>query len=248
MDEIQRTLNYAIQNGLEIKVNNIKLEAKPIEILASKELAPYYLEERIGDVTIKIYAGIGVPDPNEAGWYIFCNDRLMVEKDKTNLTGWEGSEKFSGDSGVQKFHNKVAMFRGLVFFNADKSSSLPMTTTKIGVDINSSIYKTTRSKMINAMKLVLAYLNKLENDQQRQDIVKKSNLVDIVHYDHKKLKPVFVFPEVKKKKSQDNTARISYNVSKVIFNAVKKEMKVSSNEEVGLETFDYYVKMKEIDQ
>jgi len=250
IDEIQRTLNYGIKNGLEIKVNKINLVANPIKILTSKELVPYYLEERIGDVTIKIYAGIGDPDPNEAGWYIFCNDRLMVEKDKTNLTGWEGIglEKLGGDIGVQKFHNKVAMFRGLVFFSADKSSSLPMTTTKIGVDINSSIYKTTRNKMINAMKKVISFLNTLENDEQRQEIVKKSNMVDIVTFDHKKLSPVFIFPQVKKKKANSDMTKVSYQVKKKIFSAVKKEMQASTNEQVGIETFDYYVKMKEIQQ
>ncbi|MBI3233470.1 MAG: hypothetical protein HYZ42_05425 [Bacteroidetes bacterium] len=167
IDEIQRILSYSIERGLQLTVNNIELEAKPIELLVASNLRPYYLEENINKVNVRIYAGIGPPDPNDAGWYIFCNDRLMVEKDRTNLTGWEGSEKFFGDTGVQKFHNKVAMFRGIVFFSADDSSLLPMTTTKTGIDINSTLYKTVRSKMINAMKMVLACINKLENDVQR---------------------------------------------------------------------------------
>lgn len=247
IEEIQRILSYSLERGLEIIVNKVSLQAKPIELLVANDLKPYYLEETIGKVNVRIYAGIGRPDPNDAGWYIFCNDRLMVEKDRTNLTGWEGSEKFFGDTGVQKFHNKVAMFRGIVFFTADDSSLLPMTTTKTGIDINSALYKTVRSKMINAMKIVLACINKLDNDEQRQEIVRKSKMADIVQYDHRNLKSEFIFPSLKKAKEVDNNVRITYKANREEVEAVKKSLKVNSNEGVGIGTFTYYIKMQELD-
>jgi len=246
IEEVQRTLSYSLTNELELKIDGKKLEGKPVELLASSALKPYFLEEKINDVTVRIYAGVGPPNPNEAGWYIFCNDRLMVEKDKSNLTGWQGDESVKGDEQVQKFHNKVAMFRGIVFFDADRSSSLPMTTTKIGVDINSAIYKTVRSKMINAMKKVLAYLNKLENDQQRQAIVNQSEEKDVVKLDHKKLKDEFVFPAIKKITIPEKERRITYSVDKDIYDAVREELNVGTAPEVGLATFNYFVEMKEL--
>lgn len=72
--------------------------------------------------------GLEKQTPEMAGWYIYCNDRLVLEKDKTNLTGWEG--KRIGESNIQKFHHIYAMFRGIVFFSSDDAKALPMTTTK----------------------------------------------------------------------------------------------------------------------
>lgn len=247
IDEIQRILSYSIQQGLEVIVNNNSLDAKPITLLVGDNLLPYFLEENIDGVNVRIYAGIGEPNPNVAGWYIFCNDRLMVEKDKTNLTGWEGGEKYFNDAGVQKYHNKVAMFRGLVFFDADNSSLLPMTTIKTGIDVNSSIYKTTRSKMVEAMKTVLAHLNKLQNDEQRQQIVVNYKSVDIVSYKKNKLTQEFVFPKSAKQDAVNNIVRISYNAVREEVEAVKKSLKVNTNELVGSGTFEYYLKMKEIE-
>ncbi len=247
ISEIQRILSYSIERGLKIIVNEIQLEAKPIGLLVSEELVPYFFEDDINNVNIRIYAGISAPNPNDAGWYIFCNDRLMIDHDKSNLTGWEGNEKFYGDSGVQKFHNKVAMFRGLVFFNSDDSKALPMTTTKTGIDVNSTIYKTTRSYMINAMKIVLSYLNKLENDEQRQYIVKNSKSVDIISFDQKKLSNKFVFPVIKKNTVTDNSIRITYKVERDTLEVVKRSINKTNKDEVGLATFKYYIKMKELD-
>lgn len=247
MTEIQRILSYSIQRGLKIFVNDMELEARPIQLLVSDNLIPYYFENTINEVSIKIYAGIGEPEPKEAGWYIFCNDRLMVEKDKSNITGWEGTEDYYGDTGVQKFHNKVAMFRGLVFFNSDDSSLLPMTTTKTGIDINSLIYKTTRSNMINAMNVVLSRLNKLENNDQRQSIVNNSKKVDIIKFDQSKLSKNFIFPDPKANVVDDNQIRISYKVDKDLLSLVKQSIKITNKDLAGLATFDYYVKMKELD-
>ena len=230
INEIEKTLNYSIERGLKIYVNEIELKSNPIQLLVSSDLVPYFLEETINGVNVKIYTGVGEPDPNVAGWYIYCNDRMMVEKDKTNLTGWEGGKKFYDESGVQKYHNKVAMFRGLVFFTSSDPSLLPMTTTKWGIDVNSTLYKTVRIKMINAMKQVLSDLNKLDNADQRQNIVNNSSLVDIVAYNkEQKLSDEFIFPEVKKTNFKDNKARISYRVDRELLSLVKDHYNTSTS-------------------
>lgn len=248
ISEIERTLNYSLKRDLTIEVNRVRLESDPIQLLVSDDLRPYYFEENINGVNVKVFAGIAEPNPNLAGWYIYCNDRLMVDRDRSNLTGWEGGKKFYDDSGVQKFHNKVAMFRGLVFFSSDDSSALPMTTTKWGIDVNSTIYKSTRNKMIHAMKVVLGDLNRLNNAEERQQIVQNSTSMDIVEYQKQSdvLSEDFKFPEVKKNKFGDGKSGVSYRVDTQLLNKVKKHLNVSTNGKAGEETFNYYVHMKEL--
>ncbi len=36
---------------------------------------------------------------DDAGWTIVCNDRVVVHRDKSRLTGW-------GDGGVPSYHNQ----------------------------------------------------------------------------------------------------------------------------------------------
>ncbi len=245
--EIRKTFNYSIKSGIKIRVNGQLLDAEPITFLKSDSLKPYYLKEIIEDVKVEIFVGIGEPNPNEAGWYIYCNDRLMVDKDTSNLTGWDGGKKFYDDSGVQKYHNKVAMFRGLVFFSSNDSSKLPMTTTKWGIDVNSTLYKTVRSKMINAMKQVLGQLNKLDNAEQRSQIVANSTLVDIkTHHSDLSLSSTFVFPEIQKSGFDDNTVQIKYRVEKELVLKTQEYLELKTYGEVGLATFQYFVKMKKI--
>jgi len=249
ISEIERTLNYTLESGLKITFNKQILKSEPIQLLVSDDLKPYYYEETLGQVKIRIFAGVGEPNPNLAGWYIYCNDRLMVERDKTNLTGWEGGKKYYDDSGVQKFHNKVAMFRGIVFFSSEDSTALPMTTTKWGIDVNSTIFKQTRNKMIFAMRSVLTDLNRLDNAEQRKYVVNQSNPVDIVGYQETKqdLSEEFKFPEIKKKDFGDEKALVSFRIKKELLDRVKKHLKVSTNGDAGEKTFYYYVEMKELD-
>ncbi|AFL83594.1 hypothetical protein Belba_0951 [Belliella baltica DSM 15883] len=248
ISEIERTLNYTLESGLKIFFNKIELKSKPIQLLVSEDLKPYYFTDDISGVNVKIFAGIGEPNPNLAGWYIYCNDRLMVERDKTNLTGWEGGKNYYDDSGVQKFHNKVAMFRGIVFFSSDDPTKLPMTTTKWGIDVNSTIFKETRNKMIFAMRSVLTDLNRLDNAEQRQFVVDDSMQVDIVAYQQEKqdLTEEFKFPIIKKRDFGDDKALVSYRVDKDVLNRVKKHLKVSTNGDAGEKTFFYFVEMKEL--
>jgi len=249
-DTIKRTYNYCIHKGLTILFNKKKLDAEPISLLYKKDqLEPYFQEYESDGVIIKIYAGIGEPDPSKAGWYIFCNDRLMVEKDKTNLTGWEGGDKFFKDTGVQKFHNKVAMFRGLVFMYSNDASKLPMTTTKTGIDYNSAIYTEMRSKMVVTMKIVLAKIRKVSSSEQRTEIAEQSDKVDVLKLKTNDLEEKFEFEimeVLKPESSGKKMTKIEYHVETETYKIVKKALKVGTREKVGKETFNYFVDMKEL--
>ena len=130
--EIAKAHQSSIEKGLTISLNGVPLPNNPMTLLASDKLKPVKLEEEFnqpgGSVTVKIYAGISEPKPEDAGWYIYCNGRMILEHDQGLTTGWgEG-----GETRVPKYHNDYAMFRGFVYFDSDNAYLLPWNTTKPG--------------------------------------------------------------------------------------------------------------------
>ena len=79
--------------------------------------------------------------PSRAGWYLFCNDRLLLAADQTALTGW--------GVAAAAYHPQYRLFRGYVYLTATDSSLLPWNTTKTGVDEDSSIFRQVRSEVLS---------------------------------------------------------------------------------------------------
>ena len=122
-------------------------------------------------------AGISKKDEDEGGWYVFCNDRLILAKDKSANTVWTGGK---GD-GVALWHAQYHRFRGFVFFEAKDSSKLPWNTTKTGMDMDSPIYQGVRSQMITMTKQVMELMDKLKSEKEKdnpEDEQKLNNAVD----------------------------------------------------------------------
>ena len=103
----------------------------------------------IGSVTIKVIAGIAPKGfPKNAGWYVYCNGRLVVFADQTSLTVW-------GEDGVRNYHPSLAFFRGFVFFESQELGELPWNTTKTNVDSSSKYYIYAKTMMREATIQVL---------------------------------------------------------------------------------------------
>ena len=89
-----------------------------------------------------------IGEPKKSGWYIYCNDRLVVEADETTMTGW-------GLSSIPKWHVNHVMFRGILYLDSQETMNLPLTTTKKGIDTTSEIYKAILPRMKDAMINIL---------------------------------------------------------------------------------------------
>ena len=240
--ELERTLNFYLNRGIKITLNKANLVPTSATFLVSELLQPYYEEFAFNGVKVKIYCGIGLASPDLAGWYIYCNERLVVEKDKTNLTGWEGIR--IGD-GVQKFHHIYAMFRGMVLFSADDSKLLPMTTTKTGVDSNSAIYRAARGRMINAMQQVMGFLKSFNSDEERLEVITASEEINFLKISQKTFAKRFVHPEIAQLSSSgDNKASIAFKTEKETVEKLKTYFKVSTNKECGEKLLDFFVHME----
>jgi len=239
-----------INKGLKIIINDFPLKANEISLVNDETIKPSYWEKISEDISVKILAGISTKDPDEGGWYIFCNDRLIIAKNKTEETVWTGSK---GD-GVPLWHAQYHRFRGYVFFEAINSSNLPWNTTKTGMDLDSPYYKEVRGKMITMTRQVMELLDKLKEEKEKdnpEDLQTLNRSVETslqdarpvteVLNDHTNLEfkfnyPVSLFQPIKKA----NSIKITYTVPLEKYNAVKQNLNVSSPKDVGVKTFFYY--------
>ena len=239
--EIERFMYYSLEKGLSVKLNGVGLKHEPLKMLSSEQLKPISKEFSYdgGAIKVKIVVGIGEANPDLSGWYIYCNDRLVLEKDKSNLTGWEG--RIYEESKMVKWHHQYAMFRGLVFFDSDDPTLLPMTTTKIGIDSNSAIYRTVKIEMIETMGQVSNFLKKLKDDDDRDEITADARELSIK--DIKRLPENRNFDAILPARivETNKMTTISYKQEKKVVEKIKKQFSISSNSELGEYTFNYFL-------
>lgn len=241
-----------IEKGLKIVINGQSLNKTDIGLISNDTLKPAIYEEEWGGLKIKILAGISKADKEAGGWYIFCNDRLILAKDKSANTAWTGG----GGDGAALWHSQYQQFRGYAFLEAQESSNLPWNTTKTGMDMDSPVYQRIRSIMINMTKEVMPLMNYLKEEKEKgnpeenqtlnneviraigEDMVSVSSLRAVrVEKTQKFLFPKDLFNKVK---DTENTT-VTYRVPTVKFQEVKTLLDVRSASDVGRATFDYYV-------
>ena len=215
---------------------------------------------------MKIWAGVirrdqprERSDAREAGWYVFCNGRMILKADQTITTGWgerRAGQRLTEDSEVDssnkkkeelltvpKYHPQFSLFRGYVFFDCDDGGLLPWNTTKTDVDKDSPLYKHVREVMITLMRPIIDFLNRLDAEIQTAG-GPLTDAVENATY-HKlgevKYSQVFLSPEPKAA-TGPASKRITYSKPIEQIELVKKSLQVESNKEVGEKTFEYFLK------
>lgn len=247
--EYEHMLN--IEKGLTITINGYKLKETNITLVCDDSIKPTYWQKEKDGLTIRIMAGISTKNEDEGGWYVFCNDRLILAKDKSANTVWTGGK---GD-GVALWHAQYHRFRGFVFFEAKDSSKLPWNTTKTGMDMDSPVYQNVRSQMINMTKQVMELMDKLKSEKEKDNPEDEQKLNYAVEQSTKysrcsvlelrantnELQNKFVFPEeLYSPAGKKNQINIQYFVPRERFQQVCSQLKVKSGKDVGMRTFEYY--------
>jgi hypothetical protein len=250
-EAIQSAHQQSVEQGISITLNKVPLKAPIAKLFQSGELKPAHQtfgfeEETDAPVSVKVYAGIADSDPQTAGWSVFCNGRLILEADGTLVTGWgEGNGRI-----IPRFHNQFARFRGYVFFDCDDAGKLPWNTTKTGVDSDSRTYQAVRQRMIEMMRPVIDFLNRLdaERDNEPGERFLTETVEKTRQYRLPKLSetPRFVAPEPpsKPKVKTPRTRRIQYDKPEVEIEEVKAALGVSTLKEVGEKTFEYFYELE----
>lgn len=170
--EVQAAQQSYIDRGLRIVFDGRTLLATPWMLLQGAGIEPAKLDfvESVGEtqIVVRLFAGLGVSSPREAGWYVFCNGRMILEADQSSSTGWS-SIAGTADITIPKFHNQFSRFRGFVFFDSVNASLLPWDTTKTGVDFDSTVYQAALLKMIEIMRPIIDFLNEVDAESETED-------------------------------------------------------------------------------
>lgn len=238
-ERIGEVYGIFISNGLTIKIDNKKIEALIPNIATSKDLKPAIDTFEKDGVKVKIIAGVSHEKYKEMnGWYIFCNGRLILSSDKTEKTGW--------GVGVRRFHPSTNRFVGFVYFESDDVAALPWTTTKDGVNIDSTLYQYVLKEMVKIAKPIIAFLIRqygydpsMEEFRKLLKQTKEVSLEELTINKQNFKAPLVLIDETSKKKIS-----ISYFVPKSDMEIIKKIIKNESmsNSEIGKMTFYYYIK------
>ncbi len=172
-----------MQKGIELELGGVMLKPIVPSLRSSDRFRPVHIEHDIranggGAVRMSLFAGVeggkaladvgdddgeaeSFKQPSRAGWYLFCNDRLLLAADQTPLTGW--------GTAAAAYHPQYRLFRGYVYLTAADSSLLPWNTTKTGVDEDSQIFRKVQSEMFEALRMVQAVLNRAKTERQDRD-------------------------------------------------------------------------------
>lgn len=243
-----------LQQGLEIKVNDEPLVAHQPILLAGEGLSPIHVEKDIpadgAALGMQLWAGLAQASKEEdddvddaeryrgeapAGWYLFCNDRLLLYADKTRLTGW-GAE-------AAAYHPQYSRFRGYVLLEGD-ARHMPWTTTKTGVDEDSRVFRMVQNEMFDALQKVQAAINRLKAERRRdpsaQPAVKALDEAKPVALGDVAPSPSFRLPEPAP--DPPPTAQwIRYQVDLEDFEQVAEVVGSDTPADVGRATFDWFL-------
>jgi hypothetical protein len=246
--ELERRLQEPISRGLAVSMNGLPVAARPLLMLADKRLVPAakvlkFKAPKQKVVRVKLFCGLGPSDRALAGWHVFCNGRLVLEADKTIVTGW--GEKARGLE-IAGFHNQYTHLRGFAYFDSDDPGLLPWNTTKTGLDTDSAVYRATRLEMIRLMQPVVRFLNQVKVERQDlgpdssghlQEMLAASKTVAVDDVQHR---PVFTVRYTPITIRRPSVQRLQYDVPLDKAEQVKKVLKVSSWKALGERTFDYF--------
>lgn len=235
-----------ISNGLSIAVNSTHVDAASVFLLVGDDIAPAVKEWSIShagfqDVKVRVVVGMGPSSPTEAGWYVVCNGRVVLEADRRNVTGWGLAETEADSIEIPTFHNQFARFRGIVSFDSQDSAQVPWNTTKTDINPDSSVWLEAYEVMIQMMRPAIDFLNKLnsdieENTREGSSLLKSLTDARMIKPENLSARPAFLAPRVRV--LGPRTVKIQYVKPVTDVDFLKEALDVGSAKAVGERTFD----------
>jgi hypothetical protein len=244
---IARDYAFFIDQGITIFVGDIAVPPYRFQLRESEELSPVVEIFEDDGVSIRIAAGFidDLPDeiPDELkpekvdrfGWFIVCNDRVVVAGNKTEKTVW-------GEAGFQVWHPQYNGFAGFVFFKSEDQRKLPWTTTKHDLDDASPIYRRTLAAMKRITLEFIDYTNRRKADLDRAKQAERPvRQLDVARLMTPKN---LTLPRFEPATIADYGVTISYRRSREKVNQVKDHLgrPGMSAKEVGIHTFEFFVR------
>ena len=247
---IERDYVRFIERGFQIKINDTVVKAQPYAAKTSKDFQPYRKIYKDDNVEVEIIAGMAAspPDSNDPaagndpvertevgyfGWFVFCNDRVVLAADKTERTVW-------GNEGFSRWHPQYNGFTGILLFRATDPNLLPWTTTKRDIDETSSLYRRAITEMKAATQPWIDYTNQRKNDLD--EAKRKERETRSVPFFDVATSPIFKVPSAPARLRVE-TANITYKKpqAKVRKAATALGNSNMSYKRVGEKTFEYFM-------
>ena len=165
---VARDYTMFLNKGIAISINGKPVNSYPFALKESTEFKSYRASHDDDQVAVEIIAGMAAPPPHDMepsdlpetsyfGWFVVCNDRVVLPADKTDRTVW-------GDERFPRWHYQYNGFIGMVIFHASDPNLLPWTTTKRDVDASSALYRRAVTKMKKATRPWTEYTNQRKID------------------------------------------------------------------------------------
>ncbi|MDZ7661647.1 ATP-binding protein [Thiohalophilus sp.] len=241
---IARDYSFFIQKGFLVLMDNEPIEPYRFMLRESDEFEPMrhtYIDEE--GVEVEIIAGMsGLPpediSPSQQddkveyyGWFVACNDRIVLAGDKTKATVW-------GDE-FPVWHTQYNGFMGIVNFKSSDPSLLPWTTTKREIDLQDAIYKRALHHMKKVTRNYIDYTNERKDstDEARalEDKAKPKPILEL------KNRELFRVPSFSGKSKVD-MANIQYRVERDRARQVGEQLgsKGMTLTQIGIKTFEYF--------
>ncbi len=172
-ERIGKTYALFIRAGVKIRVNGDVIKSVMPEVGFTNVITPFRRRLKRGRVDILVISGIVATEDvsaSDAGWYVFCNGRLVLYADKSQRTGW----------GVEfaDFHSKYNTFIGYLCFKSTSPAELPWTTTKQDIVSDSVVYQEGYNEIVSQTPRVLGFLNKAYEEKNESDVALARELRD----------------------------------------------------------------------
>lgn len=246
---IARGYSLILQRGFEVKINGTQVRPHIFYLRESDEFKPVrrkYIDKETG-VEVEIVAGLAGLPPDDLsaeaatrrqaeaefyGWFVLCNDRVVLAADKGDETVW-GDEKFP------IWHWQYDGFLGIASFRSSDPSKLPWTTTKRALDATSPLYRRAVTVMKEVTRPYLTYThNRKANESAARIIEKRTTPVPLSQI---ATREQMVLPKIATTQ-RVTTVTITYQKPQAEVQKVARALGNSnmSNKQVGIKTFDYY--------
>ncbi len=247
---IARDYSIFLQAGFKVFLNGIEIDPYEFGLREGGDFKPLkisYTDEIVTGVTVTIQAGMALgpisdeeipserpsPQINYYGWFVSCNDRIVLAGDKSDRTVW-------GHDSFTRWHGQYNGFMGIISFYAEDPYKLPWDTTKRNLDIASPLYRRAVQKMKEATRPWIHYTNaRKENIDEAKRLESQA--------ESKLLKQL---PDSTQMQLPKIIARPSVQYASVQYQKplaeVRKVSKALGNirlpyKEVGIRTFEYYL-------
>ena len=245
---ISRDYSQFISKGFEIYLNDVKIKGFSFTVRESEDFRPIHFDYTDDSgVTVELIAGMsGAPpddlqavetraETNYFGWYVLCNDRVVVAADKSDHTVW-------GDSGFPSWHYQYNGFIGVVSFHAKDPNLLPWRTTKRDVDGSNPAYRRAVDKMKDATRPWIQYTNDRRGDLE--EAKRKEAYATTTALFKAQNSPNLVVPRVARSESGVALASIQFRKPVADIDRARKLLGNPSmpNARVGEMAFDYFLK------